>query len=581
MSTIDANNKNDYNNCTYDSEEDNYFRKSYSNTLYLRTFNNFHKNPRIRIIKNKTLKKYKIKHPSLTKSLKQKTKNSIFNPSYSLLENEQNNKDTLFLEVIQTQNNIQNMNSKLKNIKSNIYFLERGNLINMHIMENVLNELKDKDDDKAMNNKKKKKIQYEENTKINVLKKQINLYDLTIQRNDMKLNELKNREKPKKYQEVINLLYNKDKEIFEINGKFEEINNILLENDTRINYYNIRTQQYNNDIYKLEKKLRYNNEMIYENGKEINLYNEKKENLKNDKKKLIDKIKIREKEIDDINKVHNSYNKEIELNKGLLKEKEKNEIMINNLKTKHEKIKSDINKMEKKLKILKYEYNNYINEVTLYDKEWPEILEKSKIPGRNQEKMRWLEKEIEKISNEMKKRNEDDTNKEKAMSDKLQEMIELNDNYKNEIDYFESEKNEIITKLNELKVVMENNKNINETLKQECANIEKIIEKNKEEYTKKKKEDEEKRTKKKLEKEEKEKQFNIDKELKEKNFKEAENKYNEEIKILKEKNALVKKQKEELQKKYDDKMKELKLFTNANSKLKMTLEEIEKLSPVS
>ena len=282
MSTIDTNNKN---NCTYDSEEDDYFRKSYSNNLYQRTFNNFHRNPRIRIIKNKTPKKYKIKHPSLTKSLKQKTKNSIFNPSFSLLENEQNNKDTLFLEVIQTQNNIQNMNSKLKNMKSNIFFLEKGNLINMHIIENVLNELKDKDDEKTMNNKKKKKIQYEENTKINVLKKQINLYDLTIQRNDMKLNELKNKEKPKKYQEVINLLYNKYKEIFEINGKFEEINNILLENDTRINYYNIRTQQYNNDICKLEKKLRYNNDMIYENGKEINLYKEKKENMKNDKKK--------------------------------------------------------------------------------------------------------------------------------------------------------------------------------------------------------------------------------------------------------------------------------------------------------
>ena len=99
MSTIDANNKNDYNNCTYDSEEDNYFRKSYSNTLYLRTFNNFHRNPKIRIIKNKTLKKYKIKHPSLTKSLKQKTKNSIFNPSYSLLENEQKLKDNTLSDM--------------------------------------------------------------------------------------------------------------------------------------------------------------------------------------------------------------------------------------------------------------------------------------------------------------------------------------------------------------------------------------------------------------------------------------------------------------------------------------------------
>ena len=236
MSTIDTNhNRNENNNCTctYDSEEDNYYKNSYSSNLYQRTYNNFFRNPRIKIIKNKSLNKYKIKHPSLTKSLKVKIKNSIFNPSFSLIDDEQNNKDRLFLEVIKSQQNIQNINTKLKNLKSNIYFLERGNLINMHIMENVLNELKQKDD-KNMNNKGKKK---EGNTKINVLKKQIYLYDVAIQKNDMKLNELKNREKQKKYQEVINLLINKDKEIYEINGKFEEINNILLENDTRINYY--------------------------------------------------------------------------------------------------------------------------------------------------------------------------------------------------------------------------------------------------------------------------------------------------------------------------------------------------------
>ena len=104
----------------------------------------------------------------------------------------------------------------------------------------------------------------------------------------------------------------------------------------------------------------------------------------------------------------------------------------------------------------------------------------------------------------MKKRDEEDTNKEKNLSDKLQEMIGLNENYRKEINDFENEKDEISSKLSNLKTIMESNKTKNEVLKQEYIDIEKEIEKNKEEYTKKQIEDEEKKKKEKLEYEEKE-----------------------------------------------------------------------------
>ena len=275
---LENSNRIEYNTC--DSEEDNYYKKSYSNNMYHKTYNNFYRKNKIKIIKNKTPKNFfKIKYPSLSKSLKEK-KDSVFTPSYSLIDNEQNNKDTLFLEVIKSQKNIQNINSKLKDLKSDIKILEQGNLTNMYIIENIL-ELKDNNDNEDdeelnyINNKKKNNnnnakrkkniIRNEENNKINVLKKQINSYDLTIKKTGIKLDELKSRSKQKRYQEVIILLYNKEKEINQISEKFREINNILIENDTKINFYNLRIQQYNNDISKLERKLRYNNELIYEN----------------------------------------------------------------------------------------------------------------------------------------------------------------------------------------------------------------------------------------------------------------------------------------------------------------------------
>ena len=67
--------------------------------------------------------------------------------------------------------------------------------------------------------------------------------------------------------------------------------------------------------------------------------------------------------------------------------------------------------------------------------------------------MKGLEKEIENNKNEIKKRDEEDGNKEKNMSDKFQEIIDLNSNYLIEINGFENEKNDWILKVKNLKIV--------------------------------------------------------------------------------------------------------------------------------
>ena len=189
MSIIDKTenniNRNEYSTLYKKDEEINN-----SNNIYLKTVNNFNKKPKFRIIKNKTPSKtYKIRYryPSLRRSLKEK-KNNIFNPSYSLLENEQNYKDSLFLEVMREQKNKQLINKKLKELYSDYNSLEYENLTNFYIIQDLL-ELHDNDDDN--NNKNNIYNQYEDSTKIYVLKKQINLYNSTIKKNEIKLKELK------------------------------------------------------------------------------------------------------------------------------------------------------------------------------------------------------------------------------------------------------------------------------------------------------------------------------------------------------------------------------------------------------
>ena len=573
---------NEFNSFNANEEENNETKNIYNN-IYLKTFSNFHRKRKIRIIKNKIASDlYKIKYSTPKK--KMKIKNSINNPSYSLFDNEQHDKDNLFLEIKRIQKKIKNINNELKELQTNYNSLEKINLSNLIIIQNLLkSEDNNSENDLNYNSKHKTKIkknnmQFVDSNKIQVLKKQINYYDLTIQENDKKLNSLNNKSKQKRYKELINLLINKDKEINEINQRVKKNTYILFENVSKSKFYNLKSIHYNKDISKLERKLRYDNELIHENNEEIKEYNGQKESLKNNKIKLINKIKLSKKEIKELNQEENNFDKQIEENRSLIIEKEKNENILENLRLKKDKMQTEINKVEKKLLILRKENKIFNNDLEDFDKEWPLLLKKSKIPGINQVIMKGLEKEIERNKNEIDNRNKVVGNKEKNMSEKFQQMIDLNNNYREEIDNYHNEKSDLIEKLNDLKIVLKNNKNKNEALYSEYTELDKNFEKNKDDYAKKQKEEEEKILKEKYENEEKINKEKKDLELKEKNFKEDEEKYKKEINELKEKNESLKSEKEELIKNYDEKMKNIKQMNEAEAKLKNILLEIQKLS---
>ena len=577
MSINDENLKvNEFNSYNFDEEDNNNTQNFYSNNIYLKTFTNFHKKPKIKIIKNKIAPNlYKTKYSTPKK--KMNLKNSFINPSYSLFDNEQHDRDSLFIKIIRMKKNINNINNELNELKTNYNSLEKLNLSNLFLIENLLNPGKNNiDNEEYLNYNYNHKTKRKKNTnKIKVLKRQINSYDLTIQKNEKKLNTLNNKAKSKRYKELMSLIFDKDREIEEINQKVKKNTYILFENVSKFKFYNLKSIHCNNDINKLEKKLRYNNEMIYENNEEIKEYNGKKVSLKNSKKKLINKMKLSKKEINELNQEENDFDKQIEDNKSFILEKENNQNILENLKIKNDKIKTEINKVEKKLLILKKENKTYNYELEGLNKEWPVLLKKSKIPGINQEIMKGLEKEIEKNKNEIDKRNEVDGNKEKDISEKLEKMTDLNNNYREEINNYEYEKSDLEESIKNLKIVLKNNKSKKQKLNDEYIALEKNVKKSKNDYAKKQKEEEEKKIKEKLENEDNKKKEN---ELKEKNYREIDEKYNKEIKELKEKNERLQSEKKVLLKEYDEKMKDIKKMCEAEGKLKNILGEIKKLS---
>ena len=64
-------------------------------------------------------------------------------------------------------------------------------------------------------------------------------------------------------------------------NKVNELNNNLneRERDTKIKFYSFKAQQYNDDIIKIEQRMKYENGVINNNKFEIKNYMEKKENL--------------------------------------------------------------------------------------------------------------------------------------------------------------------------------------------------------------------------------------------------------------------------------------------------------------
>ena len=200
---------------TLNSDEERKIKKSEETKA-----DNFQKKSKAR--KNKSQNKfYKTKLPPISKSRKEQiyasqrenTASSVYSTSYSTVNIDPKDNDELYLEIHNSVKEIKNINRELKHLQKEYNILEESNITNKYIIEKILNMQDDNNDinntenieqleedknnekDEEKNKSKKKikklKLQSDESKKISALKKQINLYDNTLQLNNNKLEELK------------------------------------------------------------------------------------------------------------------------------------------------------------------------------------------------------------------------------------------------------------------------------------------------------------------------------------------------------------------------------------------------------
>ena len=570
------------------------------------------KNKKPKVPRNKSLNKLeKKKLPPIPKSKKnhihsisKEPSKSSFKNSYSSVSLDQRENSGIFLEINKAQTEIKNINKELKSLKKEYTIIEDRNLTNKYIIEKILDinnnsnidsnmdfksfnnfnseknseeESKNKDDEnknKKKRSKNKFKFQSEESLKIFALKKQISQYNNTLRINSNKIEELRKKKKQMQYQQIIESLNEKSDEIKEVFNKIEDLKTILFEKDTRIKFYSLNAQQYSDDIVKLEQNMKYKNELLTYNQDEIKELNEEKDNLNSKQKILEDTKKEKEKKKDDINEELNKLDKEIEDNKDLLKEKEKNDIFLSNFDGTHKKYLNDINKLESKIKLLTQQYEGIEKDINKYESERPKLLEMSKIPKKNQEKMKLLEKEVNDLKQEIDKRNKESNNTEKDMSNKINNITNMNKDYKTQMDNYKKEKEDLKSELKQCINDLYSKQKEEEELEQEYFSLIDESKKIKKEYDEIKKIEEEMKKKDLLEKE---KEENI-KIQKEKNFNDTIEKYYCEINELKIKNEELRKKNGKLKIIFDKKITEVKLAQKTSYKLKCTLEELQRMA---
>lgn len=166
----------------------------------------------------------KTKRDQIYAAQREPTINSVFATSYNTVIIDPRDNDEIFLELHNIQKDLKNINKELKSLQKDYGIIEERNLANKYIMEKLLDLNDDYNSDNNNNNnnynsekineeeefknngneeedetrnKKRKKYKYklksynDEIQKITALKKQIILYDNTIQMNESKLEELK------------------------------------------------------------------------------------------------------------------------------------------------------------------------------------------------------------------------------------------------------------------------------------------------------------------------------------------------------------------------------------------------------
>ena len=397
------------------------------------------------------LSKFPIFNLNLSKNSSIRLRDSMHSHIYTIQKEDYIEKERLISQIIKIEEEIYQKNEELEEYRDFYKKLQESNLTFKAIIERILNIEDDstitnsnnesennKEEEKPKKNKEKLKLK-----KINRLKLQVANYDKNIEEKEKFLDKTKNKNKINSFININKLLNEKNRELEKLVLGGQKLQASQHETEKKIDFYLDSITNFREEYTKLqdrlktnEKELNYNENIIINKEKEIEDCYFKIDKLE-EELKIYEEINNKKKE--EIEKLKETYN-------NLIKTEKEKEIIDKDMDStcnKISNIKKIIEKNNRNIIKIKYENDEFQNDISILKAENGIINEKSKQNQKNKNILKNYQKEIKQMKDEINKnklKHENILSKDKIDKSKL----------KKEIEEFEKAKIGLINKINEL-----------------------------------------------------------------------------------------------------------------------------------
>jgi hypothetical protein len=379
-------------------------------------------------------------------------------------------KEGLLMQILQSRKEVEIMENEIYKLKKRRKKLEQKFLANKLIIEGIL-DIKDENDtdnhnninatfkyinenindkietdndkDKENNNKFYSEINktesntfynksiFNSNYVINSLKKQIINCDQNIKNKDEIMESKINHDRVNKFLDLNSIIEQKNRELEQLVSKSQALQYIILDIETRIEYFAVKTKNYIDNTNKLNEKLKNNWLIILKNEKQINSLNLEKEEILKKIKKLEDTEKDMNAIICQKKEKKKNVDDELKTVEDVILEKSKNEKQFTDIDKQEIIIKKSINKNENIIINITSDIKYSEKKIEKYLNERNNLIAKSNIPKKIRDKLKQYDNEINNIKKEIKDNKKLVNEHDKTKSQLIKKINELSEELKN------------------------------------------------------------------------------------------------------------------------------------------------------
>jgi chromosome segregation ATPase len=273
----------------------------------------------------------------------------------------------------------------------------------------------------------------------------------------------------------------KNKKLEELVNRSQTLQYVILDIETRIEFFTVKTKDFIDSSYKLNEVINCNNSKLIKKQKEI-------QSLISEREELIKKIKALEDEDINFNKTNQQKKEEkknmiqeLKTSEDINKEKDKDEQILNDLNKKENLIQKNISKNEKTIVGLNNDIKFSERKLERYINERQGLIEKSNIPKKGRDRLKNLENEIKNVKNEIEENKKILIENERINNELIKKINELSKELENkteehyivgeELDRIRSEYEEKVPKEYRKKIEDQYNKQKNQKNEKENKNV--------------------------------------------------------------------------------------------------------------